>query len=81
MRGTPSVSLVSGASNYFVGGIGVTIGTPTGDLGTVATSSMSIPTANVSSDAVHRLGLSGFSFTRGMGYGGTSNFIKCDAEL
>ena len=81
MRATPSLTLVSGGSTYFVGGIGVTIGTPTGDLGTVNTSSMSIPTSNKTNVAVHRLGLSGFSFTRGMGYGGTSGFIHCDAEV
>ena len=81
MRATPALTLISGGSTYFVGGIGVTIGTPTGDLGTVNTSSMSIPTSNKTNVAVHRLGLSGFSFTRGMGYGGTSGFIHCDAEL
>ena len=81
MRATPALTLISGGSTYFVGGIGVTIGTPTGDLGTVNTSSMTISTSNVTNVAVHRLGLSGFSFTRGMGYGGTSGFIHCDAEL
>ena len=81
MRATPSLTLISGGSTYFVGGIGVTIGTPTGDLGTVNTSSMNIPTSNKTNVAVHRLGLSGFSFTRGMGYGGTSGFIHCEAEL
>jgi hypothetical protein len=81
MRAAPTMSLVSGGSTYFVGGMGVTIGTPTGDLGTVATSSMSIPSVNVSANAVNRLGLSGFSFTRGMGYGGLGDFINCDAEL
>ena len=81
MRAAPTLSLISGGSTYFVGGIGVTIGTPTGDLGTVNTSSMSIPTSNKTNIAVHRLGLNGFSFTRGMGYGGTSGFIHCDAEI
>ena len=81
MRATPALTLISGGSTYFVGGIGVTIGTPTGDLGTVNTSSMTISTSNKTNVAVHRLGLSGFSFTRGMGYGGTSGFIHCDAEL
>ena len=81
MRAAPSLTLISGGSTYFVGGIGVTIGTPTGDLGTVNTSSMNIATSNKTNVAVHRLGLNGFSFTRGMGYGGTSGFIHCDAEL
>ena len=81
MRATPALTLINGGSTYFVGGIGVTIGTPTGDLGTVNTSSMNIATSNKTNVAVHRLGLNGFSFTRGMGYGGTSGFIHCDAEL
>jgi len=81
MRAAPTLSLISGGSTYFVGGIGVTIGTPTGDLGTVNTSTMAIQSDGKTTVAIHRLGINGFSFTRGMGYGGTSGFIHCDAEL
>ena len=81
MRAAPTMTLISEETPYFAGGIGVTIGTPTGDLGNVATSSMKMEGSSLTADGVNRFRLSGFSFTRGMGYAATTNFVNSDAEL
>jgi len=81
MRAAPTMTLISGETTYFAGGIGVTIGTPTGDLGNVATSSMKMEGSSLTADGVNRFRLSGFSFTRGMGYAAITNFVNSDAEL
>ena len=82
MRATPTVSLISGGSTYFAGGGGVTVGTPTGDIGTIQNSVHTLYSVNSSTTGVNRLSIGdGFSFTRGMSYVVTSNFIQVDAEL
>ena len=82
MRAAPSVSFITGGSAYFTSGAGVTIGTPTGDAGTVQNSAFSLFSLNTSTTGVNRLSIgSGFTFTRGQSYGCTENFIEVSAEL
>ena len=82
MRATPTFSFISGGSTYFAGGGGITIGTPTGDAGTVQNSVHSLLSINSSTTGVNRLSLgNGFSFQRGQSYVSTANFIEVDAEL
>ena len=82
MRAAPSVSFITGGSAYLTSGAGVTIGTPTGDAGTVQNSAFSLFSLNTSTTGVNRLSIgSGFTFTRGQSYGCTENFIEVSAEL
>jgi hypothetical protein len=82
MRAAPTVSFITGGSAYFTSGAGVTIGTPTGDAGTVQNSAFSLASLNTSTTGVNRLSIgSGFTFTRGQSYGCTENFIEVSAEL
>ena len=82
MRATPTISLIPGGSTYFASGGGVTVGTPTGDIGTVQNSVHTLYSINSSTTGVNRLSIgNGFSFTRGMSYVVTSNFIQVDAEI
>jgi hypothetical protein len=81
MRVVPSLTLISGVSAYFTGGMGVTVGTPTGDSAEIDISSMVVQRYVGSNVGVSRLGLSGFTFNRGQGYGCMRNLIHCEAEL
>ena len=82
MRATPTISLIPGGSTYFASGGGITVGTPTGDIGTVQNSVHTLYSVNSSTTGVNRLSIgAGFSFTRGQSYVVTSNFIQVDAEL
>jgi len=82
MRATPTVSFISGGSTYFASGGGLTVGTPTGDIGTIQNSVHSLHSLNSSTTGINRLSIgNGFSFTRGQSYVVTSNFIQVDAEL
>ena len=82
MRAAPTVSFITGGSAYFTSGAGVTIGTPTGDAGTIQNSAFSLFSLNTSTTGVNRLSIgSGFTFTRGQSYGCTENFIEVSAEL
>ena len=82
MRADPSFSFITGGSSYFVSGAGITIGTPTGDAGTVQNSVHTLYSLNTTKTGVNRLSIgNGFSFTRGQSYGNTSDFIEVSAEL
>ena len=82
MRASPTVSFISGGSTYFASGGGVTVGTPTGDAGTVQNSAHTLYSLNVSTTGINRLSIgAGFSFTRGQSYVVTENFIEVTAEL
>ena len=82
MRAAPSVSFITGGSAYFASGAGVTVGTPTGDAGTVQNSVHTFYSLNTSATGINRLSIgSGFSFTRGQSYCVTDNFIEVSAEL
>ena len=63
MRPTPTVSLISGGSTYFAGGYeGVTVGTPTGDIGTIQNSVHTLYSVNSSTTGVNRLSSRGRFF-------------------
>ena len=82
MRADPSFSFVTGGSSYFVSGGGITVGTPTGDAGTVQNSVHTFYSLNTTKTGFNRLSIgAGFTFTRGQSYGNTSDFIEVSAEL
>jgi len=82
MRADPSFSFITGGSSYFVSGGGITIGTPTGDAGTVQNSVHTLYSLNTTKTGINRLSIgNGFSFNRGQSYGNTSDFIEVSAEL
>jgi hypothetical protein len=82
MRADPSFSFITGGSSYFVSGGGITVGTPTGDAGTVQNSVHTFYSLNTTKTGFNRLSIgAGFTFTRGQSYGNTSDFIEVSAEL
>ena len=82
MRADPSFSFITGGSSYFVSGGGITVGTPTGDAGTVQNSVHTLYSLNTTKTGINRLSIgNGFSFNRGQSYGNTSDFIEVSAEL